>query len=163
MENTITSIFDMNIKPEYLFIHLDAVDNMDAIKQMAVNLAKQGVVKNSFIPAVLERERIFSTGLQFDETGIAIPHTDTQHINSSAISIAILKKPVTFQAMGMPDSKVNVEIIFMLAIKTAHGHIKFLQTLMNQLQNKVILHNLINSTSKKLLINNFKSLFNKEN
>lgn len=159
MESSRSKILDMSIEPEYLFINLEAENNMDAIKKMAVNLDKHGVVKDSFIPAILEREKNFCTGLQFDEAGIAIPHTDTQHVNFPAISIATLKKPIIFQGMGMPETKIKVEIIFMLAIKAAHSHVEFLQMLMTQFQNKGVLSNLVKSRSTNALLEEFKILF----
>ncbi|WP_196593536.1 PTS sugar transporter subunit IIA [Pectinatus sottacetonis] len=156
-----SQLLNMNISLNNLFIDLDAESDMDAIKKMAVNFNKEGVVKKSFIGAVLEREKKFCTGLQFDEAGIAIPHTDVQHVNLPAISIAVLKKPLVFREMGMPDTKINVEIVFMLAIKTAHGQVEFLQTLMTAFQKKGILKSLIKSESKIELLNKFKNILGK--
>ncbi|WP_196605144.1 PTS sugar transporter subunit IIA [Pectinatus haikarae] len=152
---------DMHIDPKYIFMDFEAENDMDAIKKMAANLNKEGVVKESFISAILEREKKFCTGLQFDEAGIAIPHTDTQHVNLPAVSIAVLKNPLSFQEMGTPGTKVNVEIIFMLAIKAAHSQVEFLQTLMTEFQKNGVLTSLIQSESKNELLNKFKILLRK--
>ncbi|WP_110953564.1 PTS sugar transporter subunit IIA [Anaerosinus massiliensis] len=154
-------ILDMNIDLDFIFINFTANDDMEVIRKMAENLNAKGVVKDSFVPAILERERNFCTGLQFDEAGIAIPHTDTQHVNIPAISIAVLNNPIIFQGMGMPGTKVNVEIVFMLAIKEAHSHMEFLQTLMTEFQREGVLRNLITSKSKTALLHTFNMLFSK--
>ena len=63
--------------------------------------------------------------------------------------------------MGIPGTKVKVEIIFMLAIKAAHSQVEFLQTLMNEFQKKGVLKSLIQSKSKNELLNKFKILLGK--
>jgi len=156
-----TQVLGVNVNLDYIFMNFEAQNDMDVIEKMAKNLNERGVVKDSFIPAILEREKKFCTGLQFDEVGIAIPHTDTQHVNIPAISIAVLKKPLIFQGMGMPGTKVNVEIVFMLALKEAHSHMDFLQTLVTEFQSEGVLKNLIHSKSKAELLNKFEMLFTK--
>ena len=47
-----------------------------------------------------EREKVFSTGLNFEEMGIAIPHTDSIHVNRQAIAVGILKEPVKILSYG---------------------------------------------------------------
>ena len=86
------------------------------MKSLAGAAGKGGFVKNSFTKAVLDREIVFPTGLPTQPYGIAIPHTDSEHVNQGALAVGILNFPVVFQEMGDLDSSVDVSIVSMLAI-----------------------------------------------
>ena len=124
----------MTIKPAYCAMDIDAATDLEAIEILAKNLVAAGAVKESFIPAIIKREREYCTGLLFDDMGIAIPHTDAEHVNEASVAIGVLKNPIMFQSMGMPDIPCKVEMLFMLAIKEPHSQLKFLQTLMQTFQ-----------------------------
>jgi PTS system galactitol-specific IIA component len=49
--------------------------------------------------------------------GIAIPHTDVEHVLRGAIAIGLLEEPVQFREMGGSSAdRVNVRMICVLAI-----------------------------------------------
>lgn len=131
-----------------VIFNLDAKDNRDAIKQLANRLLEEGFVKKSFIKAIIEREVNYPTGLPTQNMGVAIPHTDSIHVNKAALAIGILKEPVKFQMMGMPEEKVYVSIIFMIAIDDPNKHLEMLQKLMTIFQQKDLLTEL--KKAKKL-------------
>jgi len=145
----------MDIKPEYMMLNIKASTDIEAIKILAENFFEAGVVKDTFVPAILQREKDFCTGLQFEEAGIAIPHTDAIHVNYPAVAIGKLETPVVFKSMGMPDTLVEVGIIFMLAIKEPHKQIEFLQLLMTKFQEKDILRRLMKCNTAEELTANF--------
>jgi len=60
-----------------------------------------------------------------------------------------------FKSMGMPDTLVEVGIIFMLAIKEPHKQIEFLQLLMTKFQEKDILRRLMKCNTAEELTANF--------
>ena len=92
-----------------------------------------GVVYESYPKAVLEREKIFPTGLQFQDYGIAIPHTDVEHVKKAQLAMT-LDQPVEFYQMGTSDVVVPVQVVFMLALKEAHQQLALLQDLVALLQ-----------------------------
>lgn len=145
----------MDIKPEYMMLNIEASTDVEAIKILAENFYKAGAVKETFVPAILQREKDFCTGLQFEEAGIAIPHTDAIHVNYPAVAIGKLEKPVMFKSMGMPDIPVEVRIMFMLAIKEPHKQIEFLQLLMTKFQEKNILRRLMKCNTAEELTEKF--------
>ncbi len=100
----------------FVFIDLEANSATDVIQFLSRQLLNAGFVKVTFEEAVLEREKIFPTGLPTPEIGVAIPHTDPEHVIKPTIAIAILKKPVTFGEMGYPESTVAVRIVCLLAL-----------------------------------------------
>ena len=138
---------DILISPELVILGLEASTDQEAIEKLANRLLEKGVVKESYVPAVKQREVDFCTGLGFEEMGVAIPHTDSIHVNQQAIGIGILKNPVTFCAMGMPDEKVEVKIMFMLAIQKPDSQITFLGKMIDVFQQPGCLETVHSSTT----------------
>jgi PTS system galactitol-specific IIA component len=95
---------------------LEAATKEEAIAKLSQRLQDLGLVTDDFPKAVLKREKEFPTGLPTKAFQIAIPHTDAEYVSRSALAIAVLKEPVSFNVMGSPDDKVDVKIIFLLAI-----------------------------------------------
>ncbi|MBU5439099.1 PTS sugar transporter subunit IIA [Tissierella sp. MSJ-40] len=126
-------------REDLILFNMEAKDNKDAIEQLANKLLSKGIVKESFVEAIKAREDNYPTGLPTETIGVAIPHTDAIHVNEGALAIGLLKEPVAFQMMGMPEETVNVSVIFMMALNEAHGHLEMLQKLMGIFQEKELL------------------------
>lgn len=120
-------------------IGVDTDSREEILKKLANLFIDHGFVKESYLPAILERERKFPTGLPTEGVGVAIPHADTEHVIKPGISIATLKEPVKFNVMGSPNEQVNVSIIFMLALTEPNMQLELLQNLVLVLQNKELL------------------------
>jgi len=116
-----------------------ATSKEEVLNKLARLLGKYGYVKESFLQALLEREKSYPTGLQTSVTGVAIPHTDTGHVIKPALAIATLEAPVFFQAMDNPQNKIPVELIIVMAIKDSAMQLKSLQKIMQILQDENIL------------------------
>ncbi|SEO41499.1 PTS system, galactitol-specific IIA component [Amphibacillus marinus] len=134
-----------------IFKNLQAQSTEDALKQVATALFQQGLVKESYINAVIEREKQYATGLPTEGIAVAIPHTDCIHVNQKAIAIAVLDKPIEFGIMGELDSTTPVSIIFMLAMDQEHAQLSLLQNLMAIFQDRVFLEFLVNEPDKQLI------------
>lgn len=87
------------LKPELVFVDIDAVDTEDLFRQMQARLDSMGYIKDNWLDAMLERERKYATGLQTPTIGVAIPHADNC-VNKAYIAVIKPVKPVTFQPMG---------------------------------------------------------------
>ena len=92
---------------ELILRDVDAKDAEDAIRQVGQRFYAEGFVKDTYIDAVVAREKAYATGLQLEEIAVAMPHTDPRHVNRPGVCIAQLKHPVTFEHMGDPDTKVE--------------------------------------------------------
>lgn len=152
---------DMHFDEALVFQHIKAKDTMDALEQMAMMLYREGIVKKSYIDAVMKREKEYPTGLACQDMGVAIPHTDAQHVLVQAIGIGILDTPVRFHAMGTMDQGVEVKVIFMMAIKEPHKQVDFLQALMMAFMEQGKLNRIVKASSKKEIVETFTSFFNK--
>ena len=107
--------------PECVITHMKAKSKEDALHQLYEVLLKNGKVKTSFYDAVLERERDYPTGLELEEYNAAIPHVVPAHVEHSAMGIAVLDTPVTFQRMDDDEATVDVNVIFNIALDGEPG------------------------------------------
>ena len=137
------------VQGKVIGLNLDRFNtNEEVLSFMADFLYKEGIVKDSFKEAIIKREKSFSTGLNIGVYGVAIPHTDVEHVNESSIGILTLQNPVTFKQMG-DNLDVPVSIVCMLALKESHDHLEMLQKLMNLFQDENIIQKIINLTDSE--------------
>jgi PTS system galactitol-specific IIA component len=122
---------------------LEAPDQNAVLTEVGQLLFNAGVVKDTYIENVINREANYPTGLQVEELGFAIPHTDTEHVNQSQIAFARLAKPIDFIELGTDDKVVPATLIFMLALKEAHEQVDMLSKLFELFQNQEITDELV--------------------
>lgn len=104
------------ISTDFVHVGLSVPDQAALFDAMAGALADAGRVKPSYRQAIEARESVFPTGLPVG-IGVAIPHTDAEHVIEDTIAIATLTSPVVFGAMaGDPEDKVEARVIIMLAL-----------------------------------------------
>ncbi|VFS58399.1 Multiphosphoryl transfer protein 1 [Kluyvera cryocrescens] len=96
------------IAPEFILFHLDVADKNEAIKQMTDNLwlHHRTDSRERLCDDIWTREDSFSTAVGY---GFAIPHTKSDHITDSTISMATLAQPITW-------GDQQVETVFMLTV-----------------------------------------------
>lgn len=116
----------------------------------------------SYLPAVLNREEEYPTGLPTNGVGVAIPHADTKHVLKPGIAVATLKDPVKFNVMGNPEQEIDVKLLFMLAIKEPEVQVNILKKLVSIFQAKELLIKLISINCEKELVDILNSLLNKD-
>ena len=151
---------DILISPEIVMLGLKADTDMEAIDQLASLLYSKGIVKESYIPAVKQREVDYCTGLAFESMGVALPHTDTEHVNQQAIAIGVLDRPVLFRAMGMPEETVEVSMMFMLAITKPDAELEFLSKMVDVFQQPGCLDRVKQARNAVEAAETFRSFFN---
>lgn len=131
-------------------------DNMEALEYTAKLLLDWKLVKDSYLDAIKDRENSFPTGLEFQNYGIAIPHTDSEHVISEAMVINILDKPVKFEQMATEGLYTDIDIIVMLAIKNKENQVPYLQTLIEIFQDEQKVNALISKRDNDELEETFK-------
>ena len=95
---------------------------------------------------------MFPTGLPTQPYGVAIPHTDYEHVKSNAIAIGLLKKPVEFVEMGSSDgSLVSVNLILMLAVAEKESTIPTLMKIVTVMKNQELLKNILETKNSQEL------------
>lgn len=132
---------DIFFKEDLIEIGLNVDNQEEVINHLGGLLFEEGYVDSDFCDAVIEREKEFSTGLPVEPFGVAIPHTDASHVKNSAVAIGVLTRPIPFGVMG-GEGKINVEIVFLMAIKDCESQVAMLQSLAEIVQNKNVMQKL---------------------
>lgn len=140
------------LNPDLIELDVEADTRQDILERLANLLISKGYAKQSYLDAVIEREKVFPTGLATESMGVAIPHADIIHVNKPAIAMAILKNPVKFRVMGSPEEEIDAKLVFMLAIKDPNMQLKLLQDLIEIFQDKRMLMCIVNSKDVKSII-----------
>lgn len=135
-----------------IFTDVEASDMEDVLKKIGSAYTREGYTKESYVQALITREKEFPTGLDVDGYGVAIPHTSVEHVNQSGVAIAILKNPVTFVQMGTDDETVGVQIVFMLAVVDPNQHIDELKRILEIIQDTSVLDRMLTASTNEEII-----------
>lgn len=135
------------ISADLILPRLEAQTWQEVIQALGDKLEDCGYVKASYVPAVMERERVFPTGLPLGDINVAIPHTDVEHVNQPAIAVATLARPVVFGNMGEQGGLLEARIVFLLAMKEPHAQLDLLQNLVETFQNPQVLEHMLGTAS----------------
>ena len=137
------------LKEDCIIEKLDAATREEALLAMSNILLAKGYVKETFPEAILERERLYPSGLPMEGHKIAIPHTDAEHVNKSVILFARLSRPLEFASMGDPDEKIQVSLISMFALAEKKEIGKMLEILITAYSNNDVLDAILKADSAK--------------
>lgn len=115
---------------DLVFFDLEAANRHDFFKELGSRLEERGLIKQTWLDAIEEREANYATGLHFDHIDVAIPHVDPQHINRPYIAVVKPKRPVEFEHMAGAGPNVHAQIVMNLGVERDGGQVEVLQTLM---------------------------------
>lgn len=131
-------------KEELIAVKLEVSSAEETIRYLGCLLQDMGYVKETFCDAVIEREKVFATGLPIEPVGVAIPHTDAEHVKKLAIAVGVLDKPVRFGLMG-GEGTIDVDVVFLMALDNCESQITMLQSLVELVQEDGLLLAIRNS------------------
>lgn len=135
----------------------EAAGKEDVFQKVGGLLIREGYCRDSYIKALTDREKEYPTGLDINGVGVAIPHTDVSHVIRSTIVPAILKKPVAFELMGGDEGdRVDVSIVFIMAIQDPKAHLDQVKVLLKILQDNNVLRELMSAKSEEDVIQTIK-------
>lgn len=135
------------LRADHILLNLEAADAAETIRKMTEALVATGHVTPEFADDVWQREQTFPTGLPTQPLAVAIPHADPDHVNQSAVCIGTLAAPVSFAQMGTDGStRLDVSLVFLLAIKEQEKQVEMLQQLMMLIQTGSLLEGLMKVT-----------------
>lgn len=132
----------------FVFCGLEAQDKNEVIKLMTDNLWLHHRTRNrdKLCDDVWAREDSFSTAVGY---GFAIPHTKSEHIDDSTISVATLAKPILWG-----DEEVST--VFMLTVSKSaesNAHMKYFSTLARKLMKEEFRNEIKNAVHTEALYN----------
>lgn len=132
------------LREEHIRVGVEAEDAQQAILQLTGALLETGHVVPGFAEDVWNRELVFPTGLPTQPLAVAIPHADPDHVEQSAVCVGVLNSPVQFGQMGTDGSaRLDVRLIFMLAIKEREKQVEMIQQLISLIQSADLLEGLV--------------------
>lgn len=137
------------LKDTLIFLNLKAADNKEVLQIMGDAMIQEGYGEEGFTEALFEREKDYPTGLDVDGIGVAIPHTDAEHVKKEGISIAVLDQPIAFEAMGEDNCQVPVKIVIMFTVAGKDKHIDRLLQILDMIKDEQILKGLLEATNKE--------------
>ena len=120
------------LKPEYIAIGLTA-DSKEELLTKMVDLASKNphvLDKEKVRTAILERERIMSTGVG---SGFAIPHGKTDAVSDIVAAFAVTAQPIDYQSLD--DQPVRLVFLLVGRDNMVGPHIKLLSRI-SRLMNK---------------------------
>ncbi len=149
----------MYFSEEIAFFNQSCNNKEEALKKLGDEFLARDLVKDTFLQAVLDREKEYPTGLSINGIGVAIPHTDGIHIVKPQIGFMSLKEPVIFKDMVDDKHEIEVSIIFMLGLLKSEQQIEMLQKLVELFQDEALLKRLIECKN----IDEFKGIMKEAN
>ncbi len=118
------------------------VSRTGLLKKLAASLQADGLVKPSFTDGVLEREKVYPTGIFMETHSIAIPHTEFEHVNRTGFAIAINQCGIEFHRTDEPEEVVVPEIVIMMAIDPNCEKVVIIQSLFALLSEQDRVHHI---------------------
>lgn len=118
------------LRPELVFLGMDAPDRSSLFSQLEARLAPLGYVTPDWLERIEERERTFPTGLATATVGIALPHADGC-VTRPYIAVVRPLEPVAFEPMAGVGGTVQAGLVLNLGVTREGGQVEVLQGLMN--------------------------------
>jgi len=131
------------LKPELIFLNINASNAEEVIRKMAEKLINLGFVAPDFFEDVWKREQKYPTGLPTQPFSVALPHADSERIIKTAVCFATLTSPVKFGQMGTDGSlQLDVYIVVLMAIREREKQVELISQLVQIVQDPDLLKQL---------------------
>ena len=141
----------LSLKKELVWLDIDYSSKENLFQEVGKKLYEMGYVKDSFANALSEREKNFPTGLATEPFQVAIPHTDSIHVEKEAIACIRLLNPIKFRDVGDDENEVDAEFVFVLCILEPEKQVDILKALVDTLSNEEIMKSIkISENSDKV-------------
>ncbi|GBG95690.1 galactitol-specific PTS system IIA component [Ligilactobacillus salitolerans] len=128
-----SELFDKDL----IFLQVEANDRNDLYQKVADKLAEQGLVKESFLPALIKREDEFPTGVITQYLPIVLPHANPENVNQPFIAVVQTQNEIRVQQMGTNEDELARNFFFLGIVKeTQDLQVKLLQRFMQLMNNQ---------------------------
>ena len=132
----------LSLKKELVWLDIAFSSKENLFQEVGKKLYEMGYVKDSFANALSEREKNFPTGLATEPFQVAIPHTDSIHVEKEAIVCIRLLNPIKFRDVGDDENEVDAEFVFVLCILEPEKQVDILKALVDTLSNDEIMRSI---------------------
>lgn len=123
------------IRVDLINLETNAVSLEELFKIISEDLSRKGLVKETYLESLLEREANFPTGLVTQHLNIGMPHTDVEHIEEPFMYIVRNNSDLDNKQMG-DNSAMKTRDFFFLGIKDPSKQVGLLSELMELFMDK---------------------------
>lgn len=127
-------ITDM-LHEDLIDLSVKATTEDDLFNIIGNRLLQKGYVNEGYLTGIKEREEKYPTGLITQYLNIALPHSDSEFIETPFIYIVRLTNPVLVKQMG-DSQEMEVHDLFFLGIKDSTKQVNLLSQLMEMFMDK---------------------------
>ena len=113
------------LSKDLVFLDVEHETSDEFLNSISDELLEKGYVKESFKDAILKREEEYPTAIGTEKYNLAIPHTDSEHVNKPGVAFVRLKKECKFKEM-CTNNDINVNMAFVLLDKDPSEIVKVL-------------------------------------
>ncbi|WP_300279153.1 PTS sugar transporter subunit IIA [Peptacetobacter sp.] len=117
------------LNEDLIFLNKDFKTDKEFLENISDELLKKGYVKESFKEAILKREEEFPTAIGTIKYNLAIPHTDSKHVNKPGIALVKFNNKCKFKEM-CTNNEIGVDIAFVLLVTEKEKQVQLLSKLM---------------------------------
>jgi PTS system galactitol-specific IIA component len=158
MSDTNELNIDQLLHKDMVFLDVEAATREELLRKLATKAFERGYVRETFLNAVIEREKLYPTALPTPVLKVAVPHAmDRSHVIKSVIVLAKLKHPVLFKEMGEGVNDVPVDVVFMLAVNGSKKQLAILQKVVGLFSNGKAMQAVKDAKTEQELIDAMKS------
>lgn len=139
------------LSEELVFLDEEYETSDKFLNSIADKLLEKGYVKESFKDAILKREEEYPTAIETEKYNLAIPHTDSEHVNKPGIVFVRLNNKCNFKEM-CTNNDINVNMAFVLLVTKKEEQVNLLSKLMGLFAETEFLDNLYNEKDPSAIV-----------
>lgn len=123
--------------PDAVYVAAGGLGSRERVlSDIAADLQRQGLVTEGFLPNLLERERVYPTGMDMSVVGpalpnFAVPHTEPEFVRATRVVPVRLLEPVEWGNMLFPDRTLPVSFLFMILNDSPEAQVGLLARIMD--------------------------------
>lgn len=136
---------------ELVFLDVDSKNSEEFLSNISDRLLNLGYVKESFKDAIIKREEEFPTAIGAEEYNLAIPHTDSEHVNKPGIAFVRFSDKCRFKEM-CTSNEIDVDMAFVLLVTKKEEQVNLLSKLMGIFSQNEFLKELYNENKNEKII-----------
>lgn len=139
------------LRDDLIFLDKEFKSSNSFLDFISDELYKKGYVKESFKEAILKREVEYPTGISTEKYNLAIPHTDSEHVNEARIAFVKFNNGCEFKEM-CTNNNISVDMGFVLLVNKKEDQITLLSKLMHLFSQNEFLQELYNENNQDEIV-----------
>lgn len=137
---------------ELVFLDIESSNANELFKIIAGDLKNKGFVNEKYYDGLINREKDFPTGLQLEDYGVSIPHTDPETVTKDFIAVVRPSFPIMFSLMEDNDKNIPVDLCFFIGLKDGKRSPLVLVELISLIQNHKLILSILNEKNREKII-----------